>query len=154
MSKSSNAWALPSNAISGSAYQWMVTSAVMVNTGITKISSLLQEKQSGARHGAWERAHWKGPVMTFAVMSYCTRHLPEVWPDAFYFISRVMPVGKKCQKTCPRPVTANYIVYGGITRPAALATDALVHTNAERSAVLHGDNFTVTHSSADDSQSG
>ena len=44
---------------------------------------------------------YRVPVMTFAVMSYCTRYLSEVWPDTFYFISRVMPVGENVKRHAP-----------------------------------------------------
>ena len=131
---------LPSKAILGSAYRWMATGKDMVNTGITKTSSLFQEKWSGAWHGPgrevmgrvfhmagllwflgrhWAKAHpwWHGCTIYTEmgtgddVCSDITLHMPSTWTLAWHFLRHILDNGCWHQKMCHRPITANYAIY-------------------------------------------
>ena len=133
--------ALPSKAILGSAYQWMVTSKDMVNTGKTKTSSLFQEKQSGAQHGSRRELirrgfHISGLLWFLGrhlakehpcchgctictemgagddICSDITLHMPSTRSSAWHILRHILDNTCWHQKMCPRPITGNYIIYG------------------------------------------
>ena len=133
--------ALPSKSILGSAYWWMVTGNDMVNTGITKTSSLFQEKQSGAWHGPgrelmgrefhmagllwflgrhWAKDHPYCHGCTIYtkmcagddICSDITLHMQFTGSLAWHILRHILDNACWHQKMCPRPITANYAIYG------------------------------------------
>ena len=107
----------------------MVTGKDMVNTGITKTSSLFQEKQSGARHGPGRELMGRGFHMA-GLLWFLGRHWAKEHPcwHGCTIYTKIGAGDDVC--TC-------YLL--------ALVMDALVHTGAKKSAILYGYNSTVTY---------
>ena len=65
----------------------------------------------------------QGPLMTFAVSSHFTYHLSEIWPDAFYIMSQVTPVGDNIKRHAPGPYSQTMPFTGGITKASDLGNE-------------------------------